>query len=46
MEHCGRSAGRWEALAAAMSFGYDEKTVSFDRLLDSLDHTPVRRRAS
>ncbi|WP_405196309.1 hypothetical protein [Streptomyces anulatus] len=46
VEHCGRSAGRWEALAAAMSFGYDEKTVSFGQLLDSLDHTPVRRRAS
>ncbi len=30
MEHCGRSAGRWEALATVMSFGYDEKTVSFD----------------
>ncbi|MFJ6809050.1 hypothetical protein ACIQRK_23990 [Streptomyces anulatus] len=46
VEHCGHSAGRWEALAAAMSFGYDEETVSFGQLLDSLDHTPARRRAS
>ncbi|MEU0100438.1 hypothetical protein [Streptomyces sp. NPDC006267] len=46
VEHCGRSAGRWEALAAAMSFGYDEKKVSFGRLLDSLGQAPVRRRAS
>ncbi|MGW6839369.1 hypothetical protein ACWGCI_39005 [Streptomyces sp. NPDC054949] len=38
LEHCGRSTGRWEALAAAMTFEYDEAK------LDSLDDAPATLR--
>ncbi|MCX5166230.1 hypothetical protein OOK39_45170 [Streptomyces sp. NBC_00264] len=44
LDHCGRSANRWEALAAAMTFDYDEDKSTFGQLLDSLDHTPARAR--
>lgn len=37
MDRCGRSADRWAALAAAMTFGYDEKQVTFGELLDALN---------
>ncbi|MER5769268.1 hypothetical protein [Streptomyces sp. NPDC001985] len=40
--HCGRSTGRWEALAAAMSFDHDDEKITFGQLLDSLDPTPVK----
>ncbi|MEV7384298.1 hypothetical protein [Streptomyces lydicus] len=36
LDACGRSAGRWEALAAAMTFDYDDEKISFGELLDSL----------
>ncbi|MFE1877739.1 hypothetical protein ACFW9N_44060 [Streptomyces sp. NPDC059496] len=39
LEHCGRSTGRWEALAAAMTFEYNDTKVTFGELLDSLDGT-------
>ncbi|MFD5779431.1 hypothetical protein [Streptomyces sp. NPDC126933] len=41
LEHCGRSTGRWEALAAAMTFEYDETKPTFGELLDSLDGAPA-----
>ncbi|MFE9469238.1 hypothetical protein ACFYNW_37525 [Streptomyces virginiae] len=41
LEHCGRSVGRWEALAAAMTFEYNDTKVTFGELLDSLDGTPA-----
>ncbi|WP_018569489.1 hypothetical protein [Streptomyces sp. PsTaAH-124] len=37
LEHCGRSTRRWEALAAAMTFDYDDEKITFGQLLDSLD---------
>nr|ANO42791.1 hypothetical protein A8713_036730 [Streptomyces sp. SAT1] len=37
LEHCGRSTKRWEALAAAMTFDYDDEKITFGQLLDSLD---------
>ncbi|MFI5987840.1 hypothetical protein ACIBEA_44195 [Streptomyces sp. NPDC051555] len=37
VEHCGRSTGRWEALAAGMTFEYGDTKVTFGELLDSLD---------
>ncbi|MFJ7412814.1 hypothetical protein ACIQWZ_18650 [Streptomyces sp. NPDC098077] len=46
LEHCGRSSERWKALAAAMTFRHDEEKISLGQLLDSLDRTPARRRAS
>ncbi len=36
LDHCGRSTDRWEALASAMTFGYDDEKVTFGELLDSL----------
>ncbi|MFJ3594590.1 hypothetical protein ACIQUY_34940 [Streptomyces sp. NPDC090231] len=42
LEHCGRSTGRWEALAAAMTFEYDETKPTFGELLDSLDGAPAQ----
>ncbi|MFF7412030.1 hypothetical protein [Streptomyces lydicus] len=36
LDACGRSAGRWEALAAAMTFDYDDEKITFGELLDSL----------
>ncbi|MEU8776591.1 hypothetical protein [Streptomyces sp. NPDC048606] len=41
LEHCGHSTGRWEALAAAMTFEYDDTKVTFGKLLDSLDGAPA-----
>ncbi|WP_244409920.1 hypothetical protein [Streptomyces albofaciens] len=40
LDHCGRSTERWEALAAAMTFGYDEEEITFGQLLDSLPRAP------
>ncbi|MFI6695079.1 hypothetical protein ACIBLA_25650 [Streptomyces sp. NPDC050433] len=36
-DRCGRSADRWAALAAAMTFDYDEEQVPFGELLDALN---------
>ncbi|KOV97422.1 hypothetical protein ADK65_25615 [Streptomyces sp. NRRL B-1140] len=36
LDHCGRSADRWEALAAAMTFDHDGEKITFGELLDSL----------
>ncbi|MGY3677063.1 hypothetical protein [Streptomyces sp. TE33382] len=44
LDHRGRSTGRWEALAAAMTFEYDEARITFGELLDSLS-TPLRKQA-
>ncbi|WP_318199184.1 hypothetical protein [Streptomyces sp. SCL15-4] len=46
LEHCSRSTDRWEALAAAMTFDYDDEKITFGQLLDSLDGTPAPARAS
>ncbi|GAQ58793.1 hypothetical protein [Streptomyces acidiscabies] len=37
LEHCERSTKRWEALAAAMTFDYNDEKITFGQLLDSLD---------
>ncbi|OMI35293.1 hypothetical protein [Streptomyces sparsogenes] len=41
LDRCGRSTQRWEALATAMTFDYDEEKITFGQLLDSLDPTPA-----
>ncbi|GGX29409.1 hypothetical protein [Streptomyces chryseus] len=41
LDRCGRSTDRWAALAAAMTFEYDEEKITFGQLLDSLDPTPA-----
>ncbi|MGW0467671.1 hypothetical protein ACWDX6_20770 [Streptomyces sp. NPDC003027] len=41
LDRCGRSADRWAALAAAMTFEYDEEKSNFGELLDSLDPAPA-----
>ncbi|MER6103729.1 hypothetical protein ABT115_15730 [Streptomyces sp. NPDC001832] len=46
LDHCGRSTGRWEAFAAAMTFDYDDEKITFGQLLDSLEGTPARARTS
>ncbi|MET9443107.1 hypothetical protein [Streptomyces sp. NPDC006610] len=46
LDHCGRSTDRWEALAAAMTFGYEGEEIAFGQLLDSLDGASVRARTS
>ncbi|MGA4844374.1 hypothetical protein [Streptomyces sp. G45] len=46
LEHCGRSRQRWEALAAAMTFDYDDEKMTFGQVLDSLDDTPAQARMS
>ncbi|MFF2922516.1 hypothetical protein ACFVTP_08940 [Streptomyces celluloflavus] len=46
LDHCGRSTTRWEALAAAMTFDYDEEKITFGQLLDSLDPTPAGAQTS
>ncbi|MEV8547260.1 hypothetical protein [Streptomyces sp. NPDC051572] len=46
LEHCGHSTRRWEAFAAAMTFDYDESTITFGQLLDDLDHAPAEARTS
>ncbi|MER7108785.1 hypothetical protein [Streptomyces sp. NPDC000229] len=40
-DRCGRSTDRWAALAAAMTFEYDEEKITFGELLDSLDPAPA-----
>ncbi|MCX5380422.1 hypothetical protein [Streptomyces sp. NBC_00091] len=42
LDRCGRSSERWAALAAAMTFEYNEEKITFGALLDSLDDTPAR----
>ncbi|WP_420882728.1 hypothetical protein [Streptomyces noursei] len=46
LDHCGRSTDRWTALAAAMSFPYDEERITFGELLDSLHGVPTRAQTS
>ncbi|MFC8273809.1 hypothetical protein ACFUJR_15050 [Streptomyces sp. NPDC057271] len=46
LDRCGRSADRWAALAAAMTFDYDEEKITFGEFLDSLDQTPARAHTS
>ncbi|MFF7903726.1 hypothetical protein ACFZCV_33965 [Streptomyces sp. NPDC007920] len=46
LDHCGRSTGRWEALAAAMTFDYDNAKITFGQFLDSLHGAPARARTS
>ncbi|MGW2777307.1 hypothetical protein ACWC4C_33215 [Streptomyces olivaceoviridis] len=46
LDHCGRSTRRWEALAAAMTFDYDEEKITFGQLLGSLDPTPAEAQTS
>lgn len=46
LDRCGKSADRWAALAAAMTFAYDEENITFGELLDSLDHAPARTQTS
>ncbi|MFD5932490.1 hypothetical protein [Streptomyces sp. NPDC060333] len=43
LEHCGRSTGRWEALAAAMTFEYEEAKPTFGEFLDFLVDAPATR---
>lgn len=46
LEHCGRSTKRWEALAAAMTFDYNDEKITFGQLLDSLDPAPAEAQTS
>ncbi|WP_432095662.1 hypothetical protein [Streptomyces sp. bgisy100] len=46
LEHCGRSTKRWEALAAAMTFDYNDEKITFGQLLDSLDPAPAQAHTS
>ncbi|MFE3991596.1 hypothetical protein ACFXPW_07845 [Streptomyces goshikiensis] len=46
LDHCGRNAGRWAALAAAMTFEYGEEKITFGELLDSLDGEPAKAQTS
>lgn len=46
LEHCGRSTKRWEALAAAMTFDYNDEKITFGQLLDSLDPAPAQAQTS
>ncbi|MFG2885670.1 hypothetical protein ACGFYV_25830 [Streptomyces sp. NPDC048297] len=46
LDRCGRSTQRWEALAAAMTFDYDDEKITFGQLLDSLDPTPAAAQTS
>ncbi|MEU6949519.1 hypothetical protein ABZ957_30440 [Streptomyces sp. NPDC046316] len=41
LDRCGRNTDRWAALAAAMTFEYDEEKITFGDLLDSLDSAPA-----
>lgn len=45
-DHCVRGTGRWEALAAAMTFDYNDEKITFGQLLDSLDPTPAQAHTS
>ncbi|MER7694745.1 hypothetical protein [Streptomyces sp. NPDC097610] len=46
LDRCGRATGRWEALAAAMTFDYNDEKITFGQLLDSLDPTPAQAHTS
>ncbi|MFI9311159.1 hypothetical protein [Streptomyces triculaminicus] len=46
LDRCGRNADRWAALAAAMTFEYDEEKITFGELLDSLDSVPASTQKS
>ncbi|MFI1760292.1 hypothetical protein [Streptomyces sp. NPDC020571] len=46
LDRCGLSTDRWEALAAAMTFDYDDEKITFGELLDSLDPTPAEAQTS
>lgn len=46
LHHCGHSTDRWEALAAAMTFDYDDEKITFGELLDSLDPAPASAQTS
>ncbi|GAA4680544.1 hypothetical protein [Streptomyces youssoufiensis] len=46
LERCGRNAERWQALAAAMTFDYNDEEITFGQLLDSLDSTPTPAQTS
>ncbi|GAA2345139.1 hypothetical protein OKJ48_40005 [Streptomyces kunmingensis] len=46
LERCGRSTDRWAALAAAVTFDYDDQEITFGQLLDSLDGAPARAHTS
>jgi hypothetical protein len=46
LDHCGHSTERWAALAAAMTFEYEEEKITFGELLDSLDGAPARAQTS
>ncbi|QID34305.1 hypothetical protein G3260_000066 [Streptomyces albus] len=46
LDHCRQSVGRWEALAAAMTFDYDDEKITFGQLLDSLEPTPAEAQTS
>ena len=46
LDHCGRSTDRWEALAAAMTFDYDDEKITFGQLLDSLGPAPAEAQTS
>ncbi|MEU4729610.1 hypothetical protein [Streptomyces sp. NPDC023588] len=41
LDRCGRSTDRWAALAAAMTFEYDEEKITFGDVLDSLGSAPA-----
>ncbi|MEE4494987.1 hypothetical protein [Streptomyces sp. BE230] len=45
LDHCGRSTGRWTALAAAVTFAYHEEKSTFGQLIDSLDGAPAQAQA-
>ncbi|MEV7447031.1 hypothetical protein AB0O22_38805 [Streptomyces sp. NPDC091204] len=40
LDRCGRSSDRWTALAAVMTFDYNEEKITFGELLDSLADAP------
>ncbi|MFG3156679.1 hypothetical protein ACGF7W_32100 [Streptomyces sp. NPDC048219] len=46
LDHCGCSSDRWEALAAAMTFDYDDEKITFGQLLDSLGPAPAEAQTS
>lgn len=46
LDRCGRSTDRWEALAATMTFDYDDEKITFGQLLDSLDPAPASAQTS
>ncbi len=46
LDRCGRNTDRWEALAAAMTFDYNDEKITFGELLDSLDPTPAKAQTS